>query len=32
VKDMVRAGLLLDAVAVLLLVAVVALVYPLVFG
>ena len=32
VKDMARAGLLLDAVAVLLLVAVVALVYPLVFG
>jgi sodium-dependent dicarboxylate transporter 2/3/5 len=32
VKDMARAGVLLDAVAVLLLVGVVALVYPLVFG
>jgi sodium-dependent dicarboxylate transporter 2/3/5 len=32
VKDMARAGLLLDAIAILLLVTVVALVYPLVFG
>jgi sodium-dependent dicarboxylate transporter 2/3/5 len=32
VRDMVRAGVLLDAIAVLLLVAVVAFVYPLVFG
>ena len=32
VKDMARAGVLLDALAVLLLVGVVALVYPIVFG
>jgi sodium-dependent dicarboxylate transporter 2/3/5 len=32
VKDMARAGVLLDAIAVLLLVAVVALMYPVVFG